>query len=91
MLRSAHLKAAALGVALTTLSACAGHQPDPEQDIPQGLSPCHDPRPEMCTMDYKPVCGQLENGQFRTYANACSACADAKVVGSRKGECKESQ
>ena len=29
----------------------------------------------------RPVCAQLENGQFKTYSNGCTACSDAKVLG----------
>ena len=37
-------------------------------------------RPEMCTQQYAPVCGEL-NGARKTYPNACmAALAEAKVV-----------
>ena len=51
------------------------------------LTPCQEPRPEICTQDYTPVCGKLANGERRTYPNACSACAKAEVVGYAPGEC----
>lgn len=49
---------------------------------------CEDPRPEMCTMQYDPVCGQLDDVTYKTYSNACSACSDRKVIRYRPGECE---
>jgi hypothetical protein len=48
---------------------------------------CSEPRPEMCTMDYKPVCGFDKNNNSKTYSNACSACSNKQVVTYIKGEC----
>lgn len=39
-------------------------------------------KPEMCTMDWNPVCGC----DGRTYGNACAAAAEGEIVAS-KGEC----
>ncbi len=51
------------------------------------LTPCEDPRPEICTMDYVPVCGELDDGGQKTYSNACNACADPRVTGYRPDPC----
>ena len=40
---------------------------------------CEEPRPEVCTMDYVPVCATLQDGSRKTYSNGCSACADSDV------------
>ena len=65
------------------------------------LTRCTDPRPEICTQHYDPVCGRRDTGvrcvtepcdgafELRTYANACAACSDAKVDGHRPGACPE--
>ena len=57
-----------------------------------GLVQCTEPRPEVCTMDYTPVCA-LRTGsgeeQWKTYANACTACSDAAVTGYRENACPE--
>lgn len=49
---------------------------------------CEDPRPEICTMDYTPVCGKDVKGDVKTYANGCGACSDDNVVSYQDGECK---
>lgn len=58
-------------------------------------------RPEMCAQFYKPVCGQLKDSaekasaeqqldsEWKTYGNACTACADHQVVGYKPGACDE--
>jgi hypothetical protein len=48
---------------------------------------CEEPRPQVCTMDYRPVCGNLSDGGVKTYSNGCGACGDAKVISWVEGEC----
>ena len=50
---------------------------------------CKDPRPQMCTMDYRPVCGTMTGGEKKTYSNGCSACSDMSVLSYVPGECPE--
>lgn len=45
----------------------------------EGATVCKDPRPQVCTMDYAPVCATLQSGSVKTYPNGCGACADASV------------
>ncbi len=54
----------------------------------QTLTLCPEPRPEICTREYRPVCAQLQNGGFKTYANGCTACTDTTVTGYREGACE---
>ena len=49
---------------------------------------CSDPRPQVCTMDYNPVCGEKKDGSHKTYSNGCTACSDHKVIGYVDGECE---
>ncbi len=49
---------------------------------------CKDPRPEVCTMEYVPVCGILSDKSEKTYASACTACSHEEVSGYRKDACK---
>lgn len=61
---------------------------------------CTEPRPEACTKEYMPVCGQRDNGircitepcdniDQVTYGNGCEACADQAVYGYVPGSCAE--
>ena len=52
------------------------------------LSVCEDPRAQICTAHYDPVCGHVGNDKYKTYANACSACSDGAVSGHRPGACE---
>ena len=53
------------------------------------LERCSEPRPEMCTQDYRPVCAERADGRTVTRSNGCAACADPDVVGYRPGACPE--
>lgn len=61
---------------------------------------CSDPRPEMCTREYRPVCASRDSGircvtepcpgtELKTYGNACDACADQSVISYNPGACDE--
>ena len=50
---------------------------------------CEEPRPKICTMQYKPVCAVLESGLITTYPSACNACADVAVSAWRPEPCEE--
>ncbi len=52
------------------------------------LTACSDPRPQICTADYNPVCGSLGGDSYKTFSNGCSACSDAGVSGHRPGACE---
>lgn len=83
------------------VAACGAPQSTPAGDA-TGITHCSDPRPQICTMDYVPVCAlratdtrctsaPCSSGEWAQYPNACSACADKQVRGYRKGECREDQ
>lgn len=77
---------------LLALAGCTAtaNRPGPAAPLASDpLTPCTDPRPELCTMEYAPACGSLAAGGFRTYASGCNACADAAVVGYQSGPCSE--
>ncbi len=48
---------------------------------------CEEPRPQICTREYDPVCAKLQDGSVKTYATGCTSCADLKVESYKKGAC----
>jgi len=63
------------------------------------ITQCTNPRPEVCTREYRPVCATKDTGircvttpcpstEEVTYATGCTACADPKVSHYRPGKCK---
>lgn len=71
---------------LTVLTGCNGGSSSGGSGAT--LTLCSNPRPEICTLDWTPVCGATSTGSTKTYANACNACSDKEVVGYVSGECK---
>lgn len=65
------------------------------------LIPCDpDNRPEVCTREYRPVCGRIDTGvrciqapcpstEEREFGNACTACASEGTVGYFPIRCAE--
>ena len=76
----AYLSAA---IALLVLSGCAGRQ----QITPSSVKQCEVPRPQVCTMEYAPVCADLVAGGAKEYSSGCNACADEAVAGYLPGRC----
>ena len=79
-------------------SGCASQSSKPERKDNALYKACHDPRPQICTREYRPVCGTRDTGvrcvttpcashEYKTYGNACTACADPKVIEYRHGAC----
>ncbi|MCK4837408.1 MAG: hypothetical protein KAS94_01320 [Desulfobulbaceae bacterium] len=64
------------------LNACSSVTSQPRVD-----KMCTEPRPEICTMNYLPVCGVRIGHTSKTYSNGCSACSDSEVVGYNTGKC----
>jgi hypothetical protein len=60
------------------LEACVSVSPGKVM-VAESSTVCEDPRPQVCTMDYTPVCATLMDDSVKTYSNGCGACADAKV------------
>ncbi len=49
---------------------------------------CTEPRPQICTAEYLPVCATKTNNETKTYATGCTACGDPEVIHYRSGECE---
>ena len=75
-------------VACLVITACATGKTEKMAAAP-GTTLCEDPRPQVCTMDYRPVCGSLNDGTVKTYPNGCGACADVNVSSWVEGACPE--
>ena len=58
-------------------------------ETPPLVTLCDATRPQVCTMEYDPVCAQLIAGGRRTYSSPCNACADDAVSGFLRGACPE--
>lgn len=83
-----------VGMAFTLavlLSGCAQTtgSGDPETVSGSTTTSCTDPRPMVCTMEYRPVCAALVAGTEKTYPSGCNACADVAVASWRDGPCEE--
>ncbi|MBE9540348.1 MAG: hypothetical protein IMF06_14790 [Proteobacteria bacterium] len=74
-----------VAVAAIILTACA-NGPVSEPASPPGTA-CTDPRPQVCTMEYNPVCATLAAGGSKQYASPCNACADDAVSAYLQGPC----
>ncbi len=48
---------------------------------------CEEPRPQICTREYNPVCGTLQDGSTKTGSTGCTSCSDPDVVGYKMGAC----
>ena len=48
---------------------------------------CEEPRPQVCTREYNPVCGTLQDGSTKTGSTGCTSCSDTDVVGYKMGVC----
>jgi hypothetical protein len=87
------------------LAACSqapvASGPPPPSDPPKEENKpvaCTDPRPQVCTMIYAPVCATRDTGvrcitapcpseEKVTKSSDCNACSDPKVISYVKGEC----
>lgn len=79
---------AVTAVCIATGTGCAKSPTEAEQsENRSGYMACTEPRPEACTMQYDPICGEMTDGRSKTYANACSACSDRRVIGYTIGAC----
>ena len=72
----------ALTLGLSGLSGCLALAPAQSggNSAPSAATACTDPRPKVCTMEYRPVCADLVAGGEKTYASGCNACADVAVA-----------
>lgn len=48
---------------------------------------CEEPRPQICTREYDPVCATFKDGSTVTGSTGCTSCSDPEVIGYKKGAC----
>lgn len=88
----------AIGAKISMLGVLSDYRPQPflfrltkgelaPESMPVAGGPCADPRPQMCTQDYRPACGTRRDNSRKTFPNACTACADPQVVTQAAGAC----
>ena len=86
-------------LSLVLMCSCTSSQ-SIETKVTQVIIQCEKTRPNICTMDYRPVCATRDNGircvttpclstETATYSNGCSACADSKVLYYVTEECEQ--
>lgn len=84
-----NFKALTLAAVSAGAVACSATTPSaPEADIPTANT-CQEPRPQVCTTIYAPVCARHADGHEETHASACNACADDTTTAYRNGACEE--
>jgi Kazal-type serine protease inhibitor domain len=49
---------------------------------------CVIPKKQVCTREYRPVCGFENDGNHKTYSNACSACSLPDIYSYSEGACE---
>jgi hypothetical protein len=77
-------------ICISMLSCTMVSRQKPESKIVDpGLTICPEIRPEVCTMDYQPVCAQLRDSGFKPYSNGCTACSDQNVTAYSDGACEK--
>lgn len=86
------------GVKISIIGLLTDYQPKPflfrmtqaelaDESLPVAGGACAEPRPQMCTKEFRPACGLRRDGTRKTYGNACTACADADVQSQAAGAC----
>jgi tetratricopeptide (TPR) repeat protein len=86
------------GVKIAIIGLLSDYRPNPfrfhmtqaelaDESLPVAGGACANPRPQMCTQDFRPACGLRRDGTHKTYSNACLACADNDVESQAAGAC----
>ncbi|EAQ98689.1 hypothetical protein [Congregibacter litoralis] len=73
---------------LAAVGAVSGCATPVEPEIPN-FTTCKEPRPQVCTMIFAPVCATTVSGGLATHASGCNACADDQVLTYVDGACEE--
>jgi len=83
-------------ISFSASAMCATEKPHTTSD---DVITCKDPRPQICTREYIPVCATKKTSvvcittpcpstEDKTYPTGCTACADPKVIKYKQGKCE---
>ena len=82
---------ALLSLRAITFSQKEAETQNPDADVFNACGPNN--RPEVCTLEFAPVCGYIHNCEggacTSTFSNDCAACADPTVDGYVNGTCED--
>ena len=74
---------------ILVIGGCASsHETTGGSAVTGNITACTEPRPQICTREYRPVCAMLADGSTLTYATGCTACSDQRVSGYRDLACE---
>ncbi len=74
-------------LALVTGGCASSDEASDDSAVTGIVTACTDPRPQICTHEYRPVCAALADGSTKTYATGCTACSDMAVNAYNPGAC----
>lgn len=78
-------------ISVLTAVAVLGCAAQDDAPAPRMESVCQEPRPQVCTMIFAPVCGRHFDGHTQTHSSDCNACADDTVVSHSPGACEDQE
>ncbi len=70
------------------ISACAAYSEKSADPSTSELIACEEPRPQICTREYNPVCATYKDGSKKTGSTGCTSCSDPDVIGYKMAACK---
>lgn len=70
------------------VSACAVYSEKGTRSSVSEQTVCEDPRPQICTSEYNPVCASYKDGSKKTASTGCTACSEPEVTGYTMGACE---
>ncbi|MBT71317.1 MAG: hypothetical protein CMQ15_04650 [Gammaproteobacteria bacterium] len=73
-------------ILISELATCVA-EPSDTRTIVDGTV-CLEPRPQICTLDYRPVCGIIADGSRQEFSNGCGACSVPEVVSFVENTCE---
>ncbi|WP_020588746.1 hypothetical protein [Desulfobacter curvatus] len=76
-------------VIVSISSGCVDAAQKKQSGPNENMVVCKEPRHDICTKEYRPVCGHFSDGTVKTFSNPCTACSNKNVVGFTHGPCSK--